>query len=246
MTGSLDELRLSESWEHEEQMMAGAITAQATNGTALEILEAGCGRAWTMDLPEVEYRLTGIDLDPDALDARIEQGDLDVAIHGDLCTAELDDERFDVVYSSYVLEHVREADVVVDNFARWLKPGGIMVVRMPDGDTVFGFITKFTPHWFHVFYRRRILGQPNAGKPGFEPYPTHYHPIVSRSEFHQYCDEHGLEVIDEWGFPFMAHGGGWKEKIVVSGAKLMATISRGRLASRHQNITFVVRRPLDT
>ncbi|MGI9624364.1 MAG: class I SAM-dependent methyltransferase [Acidimicrobiales bacterium] len=243
MAATLDELRLSESWEHEESMMADAIVAQANNGTALEILEAGCGRAWTIDLSSIEYRLTGVDIDAHALEARIEQGDLDTAIHGDICSVDLDDAQFDVVYSSYVLEHVEEADLMMDNLAQWLKPGGIMVVRIPDGDTVFGFITKFTPHWFHVFYRRRILRQPNAGKPGYEPYPTHYHPIVSRSAFNQYCSENGLEVIDEWGFPFMAHGGGVFEKIVVAGAKAMAFLSRGRLASRHQNITFVVRRP---
>ncbi len=236
------ELRLSESWDAEEGMMADAIEAELGDRDKLEILEAGCGRAWTIDLKNVPFRLTGVDLDPVALDARIEQGDLDEAIHGDLRTVELP-ANYDVIYSSYVLEHVPEADEVVDNFQTWLKPGGIMVIRIPDGGTVFGFITKMTPHWFHVFYRKRILGQPNAGKPGFEPYPTFYHPIVSRSGMHAYCAEHGLEVIDEWGFPFMAHGESFKEKVVVRAAKTMAWLSRGRLASKHQNITFVIRKP---
>lgn len=235
-------LRLSESWDAEEGMMADAIRAQLGDRDKLDILEAGCGREWTIDLGDLPYRLTGVDLDPLALDARIDQGDLDEAIHGDLRTVELPG-KYDAIYSSYVLEHVPEADQVVDNFRRWLKPGGVMVIRIPDGDTVFGFITKMTPHWFHVFYRKRILGDPNAGKPGHEPYPTFYHPIVCRSGMHAYCEQHGLEMADEWGFPFMAHSETFKEQIVVRAAKALAWLSRGRLASKHQNITFVIRKP---
>ncbi len=143
-----------------------------------------------------------------------------------------------------MLEHVGEADEVLDNFRLWLRPGGIMVIRIPDGDTVFGFITKLTPHWFHVLYRRWIVGQKNAGKPGHEPYPTYYHPVVCRSGMHDYCRRNGLELVDEWGFPFLAHGETFAERVVVRAAKILAWFSRGRLASRHQNITFVIRRPV--
>ncbi len=243
MPGTLPPLRLADSWDHEEDMIAEVIRAQAVDGGKLEILEAGCGRAWPFDLSGSSFRLTGVDTDPHALEARIEQGDLAEAIHGDLRTVELDDASFDVVYCAFVLEHVEDADRVMDNFARWLKPGGVAIVRIPDGDSVFGFITKHTPHWVHVLYRRFIVGQPNAGKPGFEPYPTHYHPIVGRRGFHEYCEKLGLEVVDEWGFPFRAHSETLPDKVAVAGAKGLAWMSRGRLESAHQNITFVVRRP---
>jgi hypothetical protein len=35
-----------------------------------------------------------------------------------------------------------------------------------------GVITKFTPHWFHVAVYRYWLGNKNAGKPGYAPFPT--------------------------------------------------------------------------
>lgn len=50
-------------------------------GSPLEILETGCGLDWPLDLEGVDYRLTSIDLDADALQSRIEiMGDLNEAI----------------------------------------------------------------------------------------------------------------------------------------------------------------------
>jgi hypothetical protein len=52
----------------------------------LEILEAGCGRSWPLELAGIDYRLTGIDLDAEALRLRVKSvGDLHEAIVGDLC-----------------------------------------------------------------------------------------------------------------------------------------------------------------
>ena len=69
----------------------------------LRILEAGCGRSWPLKLSR-PYQLTGIDMDQAALSAR---KDLNSAVVGDLRTAEFAERSFDVIYSSYVLEHIR-------------------------------------------------------------------------------------------------------------------------------------------
>lgn len=69
------------------------------------ILEAGCGRKWNIALADVPFRLTGIDLDADALAYRTNVvGDLDEAIVGDLREVELTQHRYDVVFSAFVLE----------------------------------------------------------------------------------------------------------------------------------------------
>lgn len=116
----------TESYEHIDQIQIDVIRTHSRQlGRPLSILEAGCGQRWTFDLSGTEYTLTGVDLDPVALELRkTKTRDLDVAIVGDIASIELPVESFDVVYSSFVLEHVQRADVAVKNFARWLKPGG--------------------------------------------------------------------------------------------------------------------------
>src|SRR5690606_33965359 len=131
------------------------------------ILEAGCGNSWQLKLPGVKYVLTGVDLNEDALRIRkCERKDLDGVIHGDLRTVALDADQYDVIYNSFVLEHVQQAEHVLSNFCRWLKPGGILILRIPDPKSVYGFLSRLTPFWFHVFYKRFIAGIKTAGKPG--------------------------------------------------------------------------------
>src|SRR6202035_5001393 len=70
------------SVEEIARLQADAIKAHGKRlGRPLSILEAGCGQSWLIDLTDVEYRLTGIDLDPAALEMRKTRfHDLDDAI----------------------------------------------------------------------------------------------------------------------------------------------------------------------
>ena len=237
------ELRHIENWHAESDAMAEAIRAHARSVGPLEILEAGCGQAWPLDLDGVDYRLTGIDADPEALAMRVEGGDLDVALEGDLRTVELPESKFDVIFNSFVLEHVDGATQVLDNFVRWLKPGGLLLIRLPDRESVYGFAAATTPHWVHVWYKRYIVGNPNAGKPGHEPYPTVYDEVVSRSGFDTYCREAGLEAVDRWKFPLANLEEGFRTKATVVGAKLIAGASFGRLSGDHMWLTYILRKP---
>jgi 2-polyprenyl-3-methyl-5-hydroxy-6-metoxy-1,4-benzoquinol methylase len=100
-------------------LVAAAIKARGDNGS-LNILEAGCGRRWPFDLAGTEYRLTGVDLDQAALEIRkTRERDLHEAIHGDLRTVALPAGAYDVIYNSYVLEHVDGAEQVLRNFLLW-------------------------------------------------------------------------------------------------------------------------------
>ena len=159
----LPDLRHSNpSSDQNDRLIERWIKQKAVPGRPLDILEAGCGQAWWLDLRPVPYVLCGVDVDRKALEIRkFEKGDLHEIIEGDLRTVNLAPERFDVIYCSFVLEHVDEADVVLENFARWLKPGGLLIVRVPDPHSVRGFVTRITPHWFHSntrFWYRNDLG----------------------------------------------------------------------------------------
>ena len=123
----------------------------------LQILEAGCGRKWPIRPLRRSLSVTGVDLDAKALEARkSDVKDLHEAIAGDLRSIDFRRAQFDVVYSAFVLEHVKGAEELLEKFVLWLKPGGLLILQVPDRDSVYGFFARKTPFWFHVFYMKHF------------------------------------------------------------------------------------------
>jgi SAM-dependent methyltransferase len=208
----------------------------------VRILEAGCGRKWPLDLKGIEHTLTGLDIDKAALDIRKNvTRDLDDTIHGDLRYADLGTGQFDVIYSSYVLEHIKEAEAVLQNFSRWLRKGGLLILLIPDADSVRGFITRITPHWFHVLYYRYVLRLPNAGKSGYGPYVTYYAPVVSRHGIRQFCEQHHFRISEERGSgSYLGHG--LVAVLSRALARVIAWLSLGRLKDNHADLMYILKK----
>ena len=178
---SLPELALLGSFQDVKREMRRVMLEQGAAGRSVEILEAGCGSRWDVQLDGLDYKVIGVDLDAAAVEARMTvRKDLDEVIIGDLLKVDLGDRKFDIIFNSFVLEHVVGAESLLQRFVGWLRPGGIILIRIPDPDSVKGLVTKLTPHWFHVWYYRVVLRYPGAGQPGKPPYPTIYEPVVSR------------------------------------------------------------------
>jgi len=207
----------------------------------ISILEAGCGRRWDIDLGDVEYSLTGMDISKEALELRnANEGDLDRTIVGDLQTAVLDSDEFDVVYCVNVIEHINGAERVVSNLFNWLKPGGLLILAFPNRDSAFGFATRFSPHWAHVAVYKHIYRYPHAGEPGYNPFPTYYDKIVSRRGIHDYCNAHGHRIVMERGKP---HDSG-RMRMLAPAANAMFNVlhylSFGAIAVDHGGLVFVI------
>jgi SAM-dependent methyltransferase len=241
----LPEPRVLDSWLEERAIMARHIRELGTRTSPLNILEAGCGTTWGLDLEDVPYTLTGVDIDPHALKVRLRhEKDLHFAICGDLRTLELTENAYDVIFNSYVLEHVSGARQVLNNFVHWLKPGGIIVLVIPNRDSVWGFVTRFTPFRFHVFFRKYVTGDRNAGTPGYAPYPTHYDKVVSRDGVYRFCEENGLVVTAEYSV-----GHGRRNKGLVAHAcvqmctHLVHLASFGALSAKHANLIYIIEKP---
>jgi SAM-dependent methyltransferase len=190
----------------------------------LRILEAGCGRSWPLQLAR-PFHLTGIDMDQAALSVRT---DLNRAVVGDLRTAEFPDQSFDVIYSSYVLEHIRGAEQVLERFLRWLAPGGIVIFAVPDRDSAYGFATRMTPFWLHVWFYRHIVGLRQAGTPGFGPYPTCHDPVVSISGVRRFCEQRELPAPQIYRIRERN-----QERTVTAVTFLLSIVSLGTLSWRH-------------
>lgn len=235
-------LKLLSSYEQRKQIIESAIWQKATTGMPLQILEAGCGQKWQMSLQGVDYSLTGVDLDGAALAIRKKEfNDLDEMIEGDLRIVDLPAGSFDVIYNSYVLEHVDGAAAVLNNFVMWLKPDGIIILKIPDPNSVKGFFTRVTPHGFHVLYYRYFLGQKMAGQPGYTPYRTYFDPVVSRSGMSDFCQNSGLEIVAEYGDGLHKPGKGPAKWLYQLFIKTISMLSLGSLSARHSDLLYVLR-----
>ena len=207
----------------------------------MHILEAGCGRKWPFQLEGINYILTGVDMDKAALDIRKNVlSDLHESIEGDLCLLDLGEDRFDVIYCSYVLEHIEKADVVLNNFVKWIKPNGIIIIKVPDPDSVHGYITRITPHWFHVFFYRFVQKKKNAGKPGYPPYPTYYNPVISRKGMRLFCNNTNVVLDAEYGGGFFRPGKGALKPLIQIFKKFINIISIGVLSSKHSSLIYIL------
>jgi SAM-dependent methyltransferase len=227
-----------------QQLFEQRIRELAAQHGRIYILEAGCGREWGLSLDGVDFHLTGIDSDEQALRARREQvGDLDEWFAGDLRTIELKPQSYDVVYSAFVLEHVEGAGEALDRFTEAVRPGGLIILRIPDRDSVWGLVTRMTPLRVHVLYRRWFAGDRTAGLPGHAPYHTVYDRVVSHRGVNAYCSERGLEVLDEVSSNFYLQDIGRLRYLVAPLVRLIGLLSLGRVTAHHNNLHFVIRKP---
>ena len=237
-------LEIIKDRQQETKMIERLIKNEAFNHKeSINILEAGCGRKWPFNLDGIQYTLTGVDTDKTALKIRKNTlCDLHEIIKGDLCTVDMASDKYDVIYCSYVLEHIKRADVVMNNFIKWVKPNGLIIIKVPNPYSVQGYITRITPHWFHVFYHRFVLGNKEAGKPGYGPYPTCYHPVISRKGISNYCNNNGVTLISEYGEEFVKPGKGIIKVLLCLFKKMINGISMGRLGDKNTNLLYIIRK----
>lgn len=209
----------------------------------LRILEAGCGRRLYLDLAGVDYHLVGVDLDPASMRMRMDEvGDLHEAIVADLREVSLAPDAYDIVYCSFVLEHVAGAEQVLDRLTAALRPGGLLLLRIPDRDSVYGLLTRLSPYWLRVQYKRRIQGAKLAGTPGRGPFPPVYDRVVSWAGMTAYCALHRLTIVDAYSSNFHVDHFGSLAAVADRGLRLVAKLSRGRLTADHNNLALVIRR----
>ncbi len=91
-------------------------------------------------------RWTTLESDPERL---LEVADPRVTVvHGDGCAMEFPAARFDTVLNVQVLEHVFEPIRMVEEMARVLRPGGALVMLIPQTST-----THLAPHYYSNFSR---------------------------------------------------------------------------------------------
>lgn len=134
-----------------------------------------------------------------------------------------------------MLEHVVGVAKVLENFATWIRPGGLLILRLPDADSVYGFLARHTPHWTHVAVKKYIYKMENAGKPGHDPYPVVYEPAMTYSGITQFCECRGFTLSATASAGYLNRRS-WIKPLVIA----ISWLSLGRLAWRHDNLTLVI------
>jgi len=117
-------------------------------------LDVGCGAGrYLSRLKEFGWQCEGVELTKAAVDAAREGG-LSV-FHGSLEEANFEDESFDVVHASHVIEHVDDPKVFMKEIARILKPGGRCIIRTPNSRALGQYIYK--ENWFPNEVPRHLI-----------------------------------------------------------------------------------------
>jgi SAM-dependent methyltransferase len=109
------------------------------------LLDVGCGDGSRLArLRREGWDVQGLDVDPVSARVARERYGLDVHL-GPLETAPYEQDSFDAIISSHVIEHVHEPLVVLQQAHRLLKPGGQLVAVTPNVASLGH--ARYLEHW---------------------------------------------------------------------------------------------------
>jgi SAM-dependent methyltransferase len=171
-------------------------------------------------------------------------------ILGDIQTYRFAPDSFDLVICYNVIEHVPDVEATLEGFFEAVKPGGLILIGAPNPRSLSGVVTKYSPHWFHVWFYRHIRGDRNAGKPGHAPFPTVFHPLVTFSRLEAFAEAHGLEVVyrrtfESPRYPEMRIGKPAFARLVDAAAAALNFVLPGKTDVRHGDYHIILRRSCD-
>jgi 2-polyprenyl-6-hydroxyphenyl methylase/3-demethylubiquinone-9 3-methyltransferase len=147
-----------------------------------KVLDYGCGRGeFTEYLAALGFRAVGVDLSLHAIDFNQRDfPELEFTMVDDDARAPFEDEFFDAIWSSEVIEHVYDVHAVFAEFSRLLRCGGRLIITTPYHGwlknmliVTFGFERHFDVEWQHIrFWTKRSLAKV-AGTHGLKPVAWH-------------------------------------------------------------------------
>jgi SAM-dependent methyltransferase len=162
-------------------------------GRKIRVYEAGGGSLSILPLSSLDHpTISVVDIDETQLR---NNSYADVKILGDIQTYSFPPNSFDLVVCKEVIEHLDSPDQAIKRFRDALAPGGILFIGAPNPASLSGLVTKYSPHWFHVWFYRLVLRRKNAGQPGHAPFPTVYHPVVHPTALVDFCQRLGFSTV---------------------------------------------------
>jgi SAM-dependent methyltransferase len=213
-------------------------------GRTLAILQAGCTTAGP-ELDLAGLRSRGLELDVTMVDDLTTASRSALAARPELAAATLGELRLlpirprsaDIVQCSLLLHRISDAETVLSKLAAAVRPGGLLLLRLSDPGSAMGFLDRRLPRLLRAAARRRA----RPGQAG--PYPARFEAVASARGIETFANRHGLSI---------AHRGTassprslTRPALARAAARLLAWLSRGRLAVGHDELFYVIRRPVD-
>lgn len=136
----------------------------------VRILDVGGGRSPFLppDMRPEGARYVGTDIDADQLGSAPSDA-YDHAFVWDITEPAAVDERFDVLLSWQVLEHVGSMDRALANLRSMLVPGGVLFAQLTGGRAPFALLTRVLPLKLRVALMVRLLDHHEE-----DHFPTRY------------------------------------------------------------------------
>lgn len=143
------------------------------------VLDFGAGRGEFMDTDPSAYRrwiqnlrgrcahVDGCDPDPTVLENLTVDAAAVIEIGKPL---PYEDNRFDIIVSRYVFEHIAYPEWAASELLRVLKPGGWICVMTPNKWGYVALAATLVPNSLHV----RVLSRVQPGRPSKDIFPTVY------------------------------------------------------------------------
>ena len=211
----------------------------------LSIYEAGGGSTSFLPLKVLRRaHVTVVDIDEDQIRNNTYAQE---AILGDVQSYRFGPETFDVVICYNVIEHLPDVQAALLNFRDALKRGGMILIGAPNPRSLSGVVTKYSPHWFHVWFYRNIRGIKTAGLPGEAPFPTFFHPLVTLPRLEAFAAANGLEMIyrrevESPRYPEMRQRKPLFAALVDAGAAVMNAVLPDRIDVRRGDYHVILRK----
>ena len=169
------------------------------------------------------------------------------AILGDIQTYRFAPNSFDLVICYNVIEHVPNVEAALLGFCQSLKDNGLILIGAPNPRSLSGITTKYSPHWFHVWFYRHVRGDKKAGLPGEAPFPTHFHPLVTLSNLEAFADKHGLQIVyrkqyESPRYPEMRRRKPGLAALIDIAAGIMNSFLPGKTDVRHGDYHVILRK----
>ena len=166
------------------------VDALLSDRKTLKVLEAGCGSYSNISMPKnISYYIVGIDISEEQLQ---KNSVVHEKIVGDIQSYPLPSSEFDAIVCWWVMEHLSQPEKALNNFLQSIKEDGIIILAVPNVLSVKGLITKYTPHWFHIWVHR--LYSSFLSFEGFTPFRTYLKFSISPMSIRRYAFENGLSI----------------------------------------------------
>jgi ubiquinone/menaquinone biosynthesis C-methylase UbiE len=154
------------------------------------ILEAGCGSVSALKFSDRHF-ITGIDISQKQLDRNI---NIHEKVLGDIQRYKFPPSSFDMIICRHVLEHLPNPKSALKHFFYSIKKQGRIIIASPNPISLKGLVTKFTPHFFHVYVYRYIYNVTDAGKEDKAPFKTHMRFAISPYKISKIAEKFGIET----------------------------------------------------